>query len=217
MRTPYLVAGLLLVGALLGAAINIADLPRTATSAESPSLIPKIFFGVYILDHFKNDLPEAVEASIAPEPEPVPVLDEKEQRCLAKAIYFEARNQDIGGKLGVAAVVMNRVKVGVHPNSICEVVHQGCQFSWNCQPSKQYSPAKHKNSLERDAWDEAISLASYAIIEYNENRFIDLTKGATFFHAKYVKPKWSRWSKLERTVRLGDHIFYRVKADANQI
>ena len=216
MRTPYLVAGLLLVGALLGSAIHIADVPRPASPAQSHSRIPKIFFGVYILDHFKNDLPEAVEAAIIPEPE-VPVVDEKEQRCLAKAIYFEARNQDIGGKLGVAAVVMNRVKVGAHPNTICEVVHQSCQFSWNCQKSRQYDPAKHKNSLERDAWDEAISLASYAIIEYNENRFIDLTKGATYFHAKYVKPKWSRWSKLERTVRLGDHIFYRVKADANQI
>lgn len=138
-------------------------------------------------------------------------VDKKEQRCLAKAIYFEARNQSLEGKLAVVAVVLNRVKIGIHPNSICEVVHDGCQFSWNCDNTKKYDPAKHKKKEEREAWEDALELAKLSIIAYNNGDFKDVTFGATYFHAKYVKPYWSRWKKLERTVRIEDHIFYRVK------
>lgn len=139
------------------------------------------------------------------------VMDENERLCLAKAIFFESRNQPVDGQLGVAAVVLNRVKVGMHPNTICEVVYQGCQFSWVCEKSKQYDPAKHKNYIEREAWQHALELAKFSIMAYNYGAFRDVTFGATFFHARYVSPYWTKSRNFEKTVRIKDHIFYRTK------
>ena len=39
----------------------------------------------------------------------------QEQRCLAEAIYFEARNEPEAGQAAVAQVVLNRVKSGLYP------------------------------------------------------------------------------------------------------
>lgn len=172
------------------------------TYKEKVDVSPEVQYAVVVV--YQEDKPEKNIDYTIP-------VDKKQQRCLAKAIYFEARNQSFEGKIAVAAVVLNRVKVGVHPNTICEVVHTGCQFSWNCDKTKQYDPAKHRKQEERDAWDDALELAKLSIIAYNNGDFKDVTRGATYFHANYVKPYWARWKKLERTVRIEDHVFYRVK------
>ena len=49
----------------------------------------------------------------------------QEAVCLAKNMYYEARNQGLAGQLAVSLVVMNRVKDDRYPNTICEVVEQG--------------------------------------------------------------------------------------------
>ena len=68
----------------------------------------------------------------------------KQRECLARNIYFEARNEPFAGQFAVAMVTLNRVHDEQFPNSICEVVYQGlhwpsghpkrdrCQFSWYC-------------------------------------------------------------------------------------
>ena len=68
----------------------------------------------------------------------------KQHECLARNIYFEARNEPFAGQFAVAMVTLNRVYDKQFPNSICEVVYQGlhyssghpkrdrCQFSWYC-------------------------------------------------------------------------------------
>ena len=48
-----------------------------------------------------------------------------EATCLAKNMYFEARNQGLAGQLAVSLVVMNRVKDERFPNTICGVIEQG--------------------------------------------------------------------------------------------
>ena len=61
-----------------------------------------------------------------------------EKRCLAEAIYFEARSEPIRGQLAVAQVVVNRLKNPAYPGTICGVVYQNrqyrnaCQFSFAC-------------------------------------------------------------------------------------
>ena len=61
-----------------------------------------------------------------------------EKRCLAEAIYFEARGESEEGQAAVAQVVLNRVSSGLYPASICGVVYQNrqrrnaCQFSFAC-------------------------------------------------------------------------------------
>ena len=83
--------------------------------------------------------------------------------CLAKNMYFEARNQGTAGWLAVTAVVLNRVNDKHFPNRICSVITQGptrparknkniripikhrCQFSWFCD-GKSDNPKQVKDS-----------------------------------------------------------------------
>ena len=71
-------------------------------------------------------------------------FDRQSMVCLAKNIYFEARDQSTKGQIGVALVTINRVNSKHFPNTLCKVVHQGqinrygkmilhkCHFSWYC-------------------------------------------------------------------------------------
>jgi spore germination cell wall hydrolase CwlJ-like protein len=139
-----------------------------------------------------------------------------ETECLALNMYFEARNQNIAGLLAVTNVVYNRVKDKRYPNTVCEVVQQGptrlswknngivhpvknkCQFSWYCD-GKSYIPTDIK------AYNSILLLANN--ITTKKVAYIDLTDGATHYHADYVLPSWA--STKTKTVEINDHIFYR--------
>ena len=139
---------------------------------------------------------------------------EMEATCLAKNMYYEARNQGLAGQFAVSLVVMNRVKDDRYPNTICGVVEQGptreswkkngvfypirnrCQFSWYCDGLSD-------TPTEKDAWDNAIMVANGV---YHSN-FEDFVEGATHYHAYYVAPEWA--SAKTYIVRIEDHIFYR--------
>lgn len=51
-----------------------------------------------------------------------------EQALLAAIIFCEAGNQPYEGQVAVGAVIMNRVRSAVYPNSIAEVIYQAGQF-----------------------------------------------------------------------------------------
>ena len=119
--------------------------------------------------------------------------------CLAENIYHEAGHEPKDGKLAVALVTLNRTQDPRYPDSICSVVKQKtkstCQFSWFCE-----SVTLNKNSI---VYQKAMDVALFAYANY-EN-IDDITKGALFYHADYVNPRW----KLERTTVIGRHIFYK--------
>ena len=127
----------------------------------------------------------------------------KEWKCFSEAIYFEARGESVKGQFAVAEVILNRVDSKRFPNSICKVVSQGtqvgrrhnCQFSYNCD-----------GLTERIGNKEAYSVSKKVakIMMNNEPRSI--TYGALYYHAKFVRPKWSR--NLKRTATIGLHHFY---------
>ncbi|WP_456081368.1 cell wall hydrolase [Mediterraneibacter sp.] len=52
-----------------------------------------------------------------------------EKELLASLIFCEAGNQPYEGQIAVGAVVLNRVKSSVYPNSVSEVIYQSGQFS----------------------------------------------------------------------------------------
>ena len=130
--------------------------------------------------------------------------------CMAANIYHEAKNQSMLGQFAVAQVVMNRVEDSRYPDTVCEVVKQGltyrngkvvigkCQFSWYCD-GKSDEPNR-----DSKAWSNAIRHAS---IIMTETINIDVTDGATHYHASYVRPAWAKTKK--RTTRIDKHIFYR--------
>ena len=140
----------------------------------------------------------------------------QEAVCLAKNMYYEARNQGLAGQLAVSLVVMNRVKDDRYPNTICEVVEQGpvreswkkngvfypirnrCQFSWYCD-------GKSDEPKEPTTYGRVLDLSLDLV--YDDLQVVDFTEGATHYHADYVFPAW-RKSKT-KTVEIADHIFYR--------
>lgn len=122
---------------------------------------------------------------------------EKEAECLAKNIYYEARNQSTTGKLAVALVTLNRVESPKYPETICEVVWEEKQFSWthDGKPDNPYELDKYE-SIKNLTLDLLNDLPSYK----------DFTEGSLHYHADYVSPCWSKLS--EPTVVVNDHLFY---------
>ena len=126
-----------------------------------------------------------------------------EHRCLSEVIYYEARGEGAKGQKAVAEVVFHRMRTGNYGHSICAVVYEGadrtgCQFSFTCN-----GELKHAKSPQ--AWLRAEILA--ARILTGEENLGDVTGGATSFHAISVQPDWA--SDLQRTVQIGNHIFYK--------
>ena len=125
----------------------------------------------------------------------------KELDCLADNIYHEAGYETEQGRMAVAFVTLNRVQDPRFPKDICGVVKQKtnytCQFTWICE-NKVTDRQKQQYELSREA-----ALYVYA----NYEKLKDITKGALYYHADYVNPKW----KLQKTVTIGRHIFYREK------
>ena len=143
-----------------------------------------------------------------------------EATCLAKNMYFEARNQGLAGQLAVSLVVMNRVKDERFPNTICGVIEQEraspiskwwlkekgkivpirnrCQFSWFCD-------GKSDDPKEPTTYGRLLDISKDLV--YGHLDVVDFTEGATHYHADYVYPAWRKQKK--KTVEVADHIFYR--------
>lgn len=52
-----------------------------------------------------------------------------EQECMERAMYFESNRSSRDGMVAVGSVVMNRVRSGQYPPSVCGVVGQKGQFA----------------------------------------------------------------------------------------
>ncbi|MDQ0315861.1 cell wall hydrolase [Amorphus orientalis] len=143
------------------------------------------------LDHWWSDRPLPKE-----------VRDERQVKCLAEAIYFEARSESRLGQMGVAQVVMNRVKNPAYPDTICGVVYQNkswfnrCQFSFACDRVRDVVRDQH-------SWSTAMEIAEGYT---NETMWLPEIGASTHYHATYVKPKWA--PTMKRLERIGDHVFY---------
>jgi spore germination cell wall hydrolase CwlJ-like protein len=140
----------------------------------------------------------------------------QEAFCLAQNVYHEARNQPAAGQMAVMSVTINRVNDERFPNTICEVVYEGpsrpswkgtgemipirhrCQFSWYCD-------GKSDTAHDKETFNE-ILLLSQMVID-GTITLMDITEGATHYHADYVRPSWARTKT--KTIEIEDHIFYR--------
>ena len=126
--------------------------------------------------------------------------DKKQIQCLADNAYYEAGNQTINGMIAVTQVVLNRASDGKFPSTPCAVVKQKsrgvCQFSWTCVKQRILYPENYEKA-------KRVAKTVYT------NNVPDITGGAVYYHATYVKPTWFR--KLKKTVIIGQHIFYKEK------
>jgi len=130
----------------------------------------------------------------------------KAERCLADAIYFEARGEVRKGKQAVAQVIMNRVFSGYYPHDVCGVVYQNahrhlaCQFTFACE-GKDLSRID-----EPDMWEQAKAIAKD---ELDGKIWLAEVGHATHYHAYWVHPSWVH--EMTRLFKLGVHTFYRPR------
>lgn len=120
-------------------------------------------------------------------------VSQRDLQCLAEALYFEARGEGSQGQRAVAEVILNRVDHPRFPKTVCGVVNQRGQFTYN----------KNARIREKGTFARVQKVAMAALSGAPRT----LTDGATYFHTRAVKPSWSR--RFERTTRIGSHIFYR--------
>ena len=135
---------------------------------------------------------------------PNPPETDADWLCLREAIYHEARGEDVVGQFAVAEVILNRVDSQRYPETVCAVVNQNahqtnaCQFSYACDGR----PVTLNDS-------RAIAIAGRVARVALDGFERQLTGGATHYHSTLVSPYWSR--TMERTARIGAHIFYRAR------
>jgi hypothetical protein len=133
----------------------------------------------------------------------------RQMRCLAEAIYFESRSEPEQGQAAVAQVVLNRVRSGIYPNTVCAVVYQdrnrpfACQFSFACE-------GKSLRIEEPGPWAVATRIADEVVTGKSYN---PLVAEAVNYHAAYVAPFWAGY--LRRVDRIGLHIFYAMRDGTN--
>jgi spore germination cell wall hydrolase CwlJ-like protein len=131
-----------------------------------------------------------------------PVTRAKALKCLAEAIYFEARSEPERGQMAVAQVVINRAFSGYYPNDICGVVYQNkhrhlaCQFTFACDGIPDIVTSKPHWAMAERLSNDALDGRGY---------LQDVGK-ATHYHAYYVSPYWAR--KMRKMSRIGAHTFY---------
>ncbi|MBI4724780.1 MAG: cell wall hydrolase [Rhodomicrobium sp.] len=135
----------------------------------------------------------------------------RELRCMATAIYFEARDEPIKGQIAVGQVIMNRIRSPFYPKTVCGVVYQGernrtgCQFSFTCT-------GKRNSVKEKPEWATAVKLAKQLIAG---EVWVKEVGYATHYHATYVHPSWRL--ELIKVAQIGGHIFYRMKPGTIQV
>ena len=129
----------------------------------------------------------------------------KAEKCLANAVYFEARGESVRGQIAVAQVVMNRVFSPFYPNDVCGVVYQNanrhlaCQFTFACDGIPDVV-------TEPDAWARAQRIAHDML---GGKLWMPEVAKATHYHAYWVHPDWV--NEMKKIYKLGVHAFYRPR------
>jgi spore germination cell wall hydrolase CwlJ-like protein len=134
-------------------------------------------------------------------------FEAREQRCLATAIYFEARGEPVRGQVAVAQVILNRVRSPLFPQTICGVVYQGqmhpgCQFSFTCDGHTD-------NPRNDNQWALARSIAKKIM---GGELWLPEIGYSTYYHANYVNPYWK--GDMSKIDKIGRHIFYKKRNEA---
>ena len=129
----------------------------------------------------------------------------KAEKCLANAVYFEARSEPVRGQIAVAQVVMNRAFSGFYPNDVCGVVYQNahrhlaCQFTFACDGIPDVV-------TDAESWSRAQRIARETL---DGKLWLPEIAKSTHYHASYVHPYWVR--AMKKNSKIGLHHFYRPR------
>jgi spore germination cell wall hydrolase CwlJ-like protein len=187
------------------AAASAAVPSATGPDLSDPNVFSKMWANVTALVTPRPEAP--IAAAPIPIPAPTTLAElvlahagvattDREEECLANAVYFEARSEPIEGQLAVAEVVMNRSASGRYPTDLCSVITQKAQFSFI-----RRGKFPHANR-DSEAWKKAVAIAAIA----RQKLAGTLPSDCLWYHASYVSPRWGK--RLTKQTQIGLHIFY---------
>jgi cell wall hydrolase len=170
------------------------NLPPVAAPVPAPAAAPIQAVPVQTIDTSPAPAAAQPKADEASRPALAETADDSEQKCLATAVYFEAKGEPLRGQLAVAQVILNRTRSGRFPSSVCGVVRQRGQFSF---VHGGHLPSAPRASA---AWRKAVAVARKAA-----GGAEPVAARALFFHARSVSTGWH----AVRVAQIGNHVFYR--------
>ena len=201
-KVPLIVRGMAIIAAatFVSAAGQFPAAPTAAVELIAPAG-PASPIPAGALDATTVDIAAADDTVIAPRPAHLAALVAEtidanptaygERDCLARAVYFEARGEPLEGQLAVAQVILNRVASGRYASTVCGVIGQRGQFSFD----RSRVPAEGRD------WRTAKAIAAIAATA----RWDVVAPKALSFHATRVSTGWTQ-AKIST---IGNHIFYR--------
>ena len=189
-------------GAIAQDAPDFASTAAAPTSAVEADQAPEVRFVAQevvqpVDENAATDVADAETLQQLVESMPAHGELSSDMRCLAQAIYFEARGEPLAGQLAVAEVVINRATSGRFPASYCGVVTQKSQFS--------FVKRGRMPSLPDDGatWRRAKAIAQIA----HRGLWDSEAEGSLYFHARSVSPGWS--NRRQAMARISNHVFYK--------
>lgn len=117
-------------------------------------------------------------------------FSEKDLMLLAKITQVEAGYESYEGQLGIANVILNRMKDSRFPDSIYSVIYSGNQF-----------PPAHNGLLDKSRPSASALRAAKDALNGKNN-----VENAVYFYNSKVS-KGSFWSSLKVIVTIGNHSF----------
>ena len=157
--------------------------PASRITSERAKATPLIAAAVEEMSEHEDD--QAAPVRVAKASSSV----DSDVRCVAQAVFHEARGESLQGQKAVADVVMNRKRSGRWGSSACAVVNAPKQFSnrWSWR-TPQMGVA---------AWDKAIEIARNAV-----SGVVGVSSRLMNFRASYMGSGGSK------PLRIGNHIFW---------
>jgi spore germination cell wall hydrolase CwlJ-like protein len=163
------------------------------------------------LDHFKNHHnPAEIILNwyyYKEQVETIKNFTKEDIEWLGRNIYFEARGEDLLGKMAVAFVTLNRVIDRRWPSSIKGVITQKKQFSWY---NGGYVPPIRNEKL----YKECLDIAEMCVQLYNDMAKADgyitdgITNGSDHYFATWIEPPvWA--ASMKYVGKVGAHLFYK--------
>lgn len=132
------------------------------------------------------------------------ILDnyDRQTKCLAVALYHEARGESINGQRAVADVIINRaIQSG---KSVCKVIKTRGQFSWDTSKVHQAYPKKIDTQHEKAR--KVMAMIAMGTWE-------STVGNAMFFLSGNVMPAWAK--KMRYVKRVDGHRFYAPRKTTN--
>ena len=227
-------AGLIAASALF---INLAPklVPEAKLVEEHQVTDPGVPLRLKTTDALAEPKKKIAKVEIDPTPKPKEV-SQKDLRCMAENIYYEAGGESYTGKLAVGHVVLNRKRDHRYPNSVCKVVYQSTTVTKKVVLEDFGAAEKADEAIAAEKADDTILVATKEVKvcqfswvcddrkEINKSskawrdskaaaqRLLslpskDVVHGATNFHAVSVSPRWS--NSLVRVTAIDNHVFYK--------